>query len=156
MQIDSLLEHSFSASQEINNFISAFTSCSHTAWSSARGKTLNSSQVFSKPESRLEHLLWVFYDPQNIWGLQRPSSPYFFFLASSFLSLLFVLTTILWSKWPWLIHLPLNTFNKHQEGNCLHSMETLWLIKHKPLRWYFRDPAKRLKQSLLYAPSGYQ
>lgn len=31
LQIDSVLEHSFSASQEINNFISAFTSCSHTA-----------------------------------------------------------------------------------------------------------------------------
>jgi len=135
---------SFSTSQEINNFILAFASCSHTAWSSARGKILSSSQVFSKPACRLEHLLWVFYDPQNIWGLQRPSSSCFFFLASSFLSLLFVLTTILWSKWPWLIHLPLNAFNKRRKlpPFCGNSVDNK---THQALEMILQRPSQKVK-----------
>ena len=144
LQIGSVLEHSFSTSQEINNFILAFASCSHTAWSSARGKILSSSQVFSKPASRLEHLLWVFYDPQNIWGLQRASSSCFFFLASSFLSLLFVLTTILWSKWPWLIHLPLNAFNKRRKlpPFCGNSVD---IKTHQAREMILQRPSQKVK-----------
>lgn len=103
-----------------------------------------------QPEVKAQVLLRCFLsmhpDLDIFFGLHSPeyvraSKPFLFMfllprlIIPKFLLLLFVLTAIFWSKWPWLIYLPLNAFSKHHQGSCPNAVVALKQRKHiKPLR----------------------
>lgn len=105
----------------VYNSALAFRSCLHRTWSSARGKSLQISQVFWMHTQTLE-CMWS--SREYVAAFQRlyspnPLIPQPFFLRF-LVSLLFTPTVNPCPRWQWLQHLFSNVFNKALTASFSH------------------------------------